>query len=233
MSLGWTAGTVRAKALLSRRCGAEGARELAARPALDEALHVLAAGPYRHDVRPGQTLAEAEHAVGATLLWHMRVLAGWQPRRGAEVLRLLAGWFEIANVVEHMRALNGQRAGQPYRLGALATAWPQLARTSTQRQLRRALAASVWADPGEDTPASIATGMQLAWATRVAVGVPEAAAWAAGGAALLVARELFLSRHRLPDSAARKAAVVLGADAVGTSSLAGFAGQLGPAARWS
>jgi hypothetical protein len=127
VSAGWVAGSVRARALAQRRLGAGAARTLAASSSLEVALAALAASPYRQEVRPGQRLAEAQRAVAATLLWHLRVLAGWLPREGADMLRLLAGWFEVANVDELLHRLAGGEAEEPFRLGALATAWPRLA----------------------------------------------------------------------------------------------------------
>ena len=118
MSAGWVAGTVRARAMARRRLGSGAARALAASPSLDDALAVLAATPYGHDVRTGQTLAEAQHAVAATLLWNLRVFAGWLPRDGGERLRVLAGWFELADVDELLRGLAGARPPRPlFRLG--------------------------------------------------------------------------------------------------------------------
>lgn len=60
-------------------------------PSLEVALAALADTPYGHELHPGQPLAEAQRAVTATLLWHLRVLAGWLPREGPGMLRLLAG----------------------------------------------------------------------------------------------------------------------------------------------
>ncbi|MET8763375.1 hypothetical protein [Lentzea sp. NPDC004782] len=195
MSAAWIAGGVRARALLRRRAGAVRAREIAGCSSVAEAVQLLVAGPYQRDVRAGQSLEEAEHGVAATLLWHLRVLAGWQPRAGAELVRLLAGWFEMANVVEHLRVLAGEAPGRAFQLGTLATAWPRLAATSSVAELRQALAASPWGDPGADDPRRIVSAVQLGWAARVAGGVPQARFWAAGGAALLVAREHFLLGH--------------------------------------
>lgn len=215
MSAAWIAGGVRARALLRRRAGAVGAREIAGCSSTAEAVGLLVAGPYQRDVRAGQSLAQAEHGVAATLLWHLRVLAGWQPRAGAELVRLLAGWFEVANVVEHVRALAGAAAGEMFRLGTLATAWPRLAATSSLTELQLALAASPWGDPGNADPRQIISAVQLGWAARVAGGVPQAREWAAGGAALLVARERFQLGHPVPGSA------LLGD--VGQAGFAGFA----------
>jgi hypothetical protein len=133
---------VRATALARRRLGRDGVRRVADCVTVPEAIDALAGTPYRLNVRSGQTLAEAEREVAATALWHLRILAGWLPRSGVTELRLLAGWFEIANVDERLREFGGQRAEAPFRLGALATAWPQLAATTGVQRLRAALAAS-------------------------------------------------------------------------------------------
>ena len=61
--------------------------------------------------RAGQTLAATQHAVAATLLWDLRVLAGWLPRDGVDLLRALACWFEIANVDELLAVAAGRPAG--------------------------------------------------------------------------------------------------------------------------
>ena len=174
MSAGWVAGSVRARALARRRLGTAAARALAGRPSLEEAVDVLVRSPYGHDVRPGDGLAEAQRAVAATLLWHLRVLAGWLPAAGAELLRLFAGWFEIANVDEHVRALQGQPAEPPYRLGALATTWPALAATGSRPALRAALACSVWGDPGGESPRELQLGPRMRWAQRLAARVEPA-----------------------------------------------------------
>ncbi len=200
MTAAWIAGGVRARALLRRRAGAVGAREIAACSSSPEAVGLLATGPYQRTVRAGQSLEEAEHGVAATLLWHLRVLAGWQPRAGAELVRLLAGWFEVANVVERVRALAGAETGEIFRLGTLATAWPRLAAASSLGELQLALAASPWGDPGAADLRRIVVSVQLGWAARVAGGVPQAREWAAGGAALLVARERFQLGHPVPGS---------------------------------
>lgn len=185
MSVGWVAGSVRARALARRRMGRAAARALAASPSLDAAVATLAATPYRHDVHPGQDLAEAQRGVAATLLWHLRVLAGWLPREGADTMRLLVAWFEIANVEDLLHRLAGGAAEEPFRLGTLATAWPRLERARSPAELRTTLATSRWGDPGAETPWAVMVGMRLSWAARLAAAVDRAAAWAAGAAALL------------------------------------------------
>jgi hypothetical protein len=87
MSAEWVAGSVRAKSIARHRLGSAATRELAGKSTTELALHVLIETPYGHNIRPGQTVAQAQHAVRAALLWHLRVLAGWQPRAGAELNR--------------------------------------------------------------------------------------------------------------------------------------------------
>ncbi|AZQ39443.1 hypothetical protein EJ357_43425 [Streptomyces cyaneochromogenes] len=240
MGAGWVAGVTRARALRTRCLGAEGIREVAASTTLDDALRYLASTPYRHDVTPGATPAEAQRAVSATLLWHLRVLAGWQPATGAAAVRALAAGFELSNTEHHLRALSAdprrpgseRRPSPPYRLGALATAWTRLARTRTPSELRTALAASVWGDPGGDSPAAIATGMRVSAALRLATTVPCAARWAAARLALQFGREVFVVGRRMPEVSVRRAARLLGPRAVAAGSYADFRQALPTTARW-
>jgi hypothetical protein len=236
----WVAGTVRARALARRRLGRGGARAIAASAGVAAAVEALAQTPYRHDVRRGQDLAEAERAVGATLLWHLRVLAGWLPRRGVEPLRTMAAWFELDNIEWHARYLGtGVPAPPPYRLGALAIAWPRVARSSTVEALRAELGASVWADPGAATLRGIALGLRLSWAQRMVAALPAAQPWAAGAVALLVARERFVAREQfvagsgLDAQLAQRAAVLIGERAVAADTLAELAATARTPARWA
>ncbi|AMW08603.1 hypothetical protein A4E84_03165 [Streptomyces qaidamensis] len=239
MSAGWVAGVTRARALRTRCLGGEGIREVAASPTLDDALRYLAATPYRH-ATAGATPAEAQRAVSATLLWHLRVLAGWQPATGADAIRALAAGFEISNAEHHVRALAADPRARgtpgphvpPYRLGALATAWTRLARARTPSELRNALAASVWGDPGGESSASVATGMRVSAALRLATAVPDAARWAAARLALLFAREVFVVGRRMPDVSARRSARLLGPRAVSAGSYVDFRQALPATARW-
>jgi len=185
MTAGWVAGTVRAKAMARRVLGAEAARQVAASRSLPEAQRMLQSTRYRDAAETGLSLATAQHAVAATILWDLRVLAGWLPRDGVSLLRLLAGWFEIANVDELLQAQAGLPAGPEFQLGALATAWPRLSEARSTAELRRALAASTWGDPGGDTSRDIRLAMRARWAARVAVSGDQARTWATAAAALL------------------------------------------------
>ncbi|MEU7166730.1 hypothetical protein AB0A70_19145 [Streptomyces morookaense] len=233
MGAGRVAGVTRAKAVLSRRLGASGARDIAASGTPAGALRRLTDSPYRRGVDAGATLEEAQRAVTSTLLWNLRVLAGWQPRDGVNALRVLAAGFEIANVRDMLRASAGADSPPPYRLRALATAWPRISRARTNTGVRAALAASPWGDPGEDSPAALVTGMRISAAVRMASTVPCAGDWAAGRAALLVARERFVSGRRLTEPSARRASRLLGPEAVRAPSFPEFRRLLPRAARWA
>ncbi|MFJ2720219.1 hypothetical protein [Streptomyces sp. NPDC087437] len=234
MSAGWVAGAVRAKALVGRCPGAVGAREIARGPTFDDALRRLATTPYARYARTAAGLPQAQRAVAATVLWHLRVLAGWLPPGGARLLVPLAAGFEIANVVARLPAPEGRRAEapEPYRLGALETAWRSLERAGTPAELRAALTASPWGDPGGDTPWALLTGMRMAAARRTAVAVPSARRWAQGRALLLAARELFVHHRSLPEPVRRDAARLLGTRAPAAASYREFREHLPPAAGW-
>jgi hypothetical protein len=184
MTAGWVAGTVRAKAMARRVLGADAARQLAASRSLAEAQRMLEPTPFRGAAEPGLSLEAAQHAIAETILWDLRVLAGWLPRDGVGLLRLLAGWFEIANVDELLQALAGQSPGAEFRLGALATAWPRLSESRSAAELRAGLAASAWGDPGGDSRADIRASMRARWAARVAASGEQARTWATAAAAL-------------------------------------------------
>lgn len=232
MRAGWTAGGVRARAMLARRLGRAEARRLAAGPSLAAAVALLQQSPYRRELRGAEDLESVQRSVIATLLWHLRVLGGWQPRPGADALRLLAGWFEIANTVEHARALVGGEPARPFRLGALAMAWPLLAATGTPQELRAALARSPWRDPGTTRPAGIALALDMAWAERVAAVAP-AAVWAAAGAAIVIGRERFLAGRDLTAPVAHRAQALLGSRAPRAPSWESFRSALPARAGWA
>lgn len=224
----WIAGSVRARALVRRRIGIARARQIAACPTAAAAVAEVAATPYGRDVRVGQTYVDAEWGIGAALLWHLRVLAGWLPPGGVQPLRVLAGWFEVANVDEHVARLEGRAGAAPYHLGALATAWSRLAGMETLDGLRAALAASPWGDPGSVQARHIAIGLRLGWAERVLAAVPDAQRWACGAVALLAARET-----NLPAGLARRIESIVGTGTSRAGSLPALARAASARARWT
>jgi hypothetical protein len=231
VSAQWVAGNVRARALLNRRLGVGRARDLAAMDSLTDAQHALAATAYGRDITVGQPTHDTDHAVCAALLWHLRVLAGWQPAPGARAIRALAAGFEANNITAHARKLAGAPARPPYTLGALASAWPRLSETRSLAQLRDTLAQTMWGDPGSESPSDIALAVQIGWAARVANAVPEARDWADAWLALSVARRRLMEQRELPEPVLVRARLVLGA-AVAASGLASFTDAIATRLRW-
>jgi len=225
----WVAASVRARLIATHGVGSERVREIARCGSLPEAVAALASTVYGDALRAGADLAEAQRAVAATALWQMRVLAGWLPPGAALNARALVAWFEIANLDERLAELDGMSSRQPFDLGSLGSASRRIADASSARELRLALAASEWGDPGTDDPAGIARAVRLRWARRVLDGAPAAAAWALGGVALLLARDLAAGGRprgdvfRLPE---------LGRDVADAADISGLAGRLSPRASW-
>jgi hypothetical protein len=232
VSAGWVAGSVRARALARRCVGADAARRLAACGSPGDALRLLAATPYGAAVRREQSLAAAQHEIAGTVLWDLRVLAGWLPRDGVRLLRTLGAWFEVANVDELLQSIAGRPAGAEFRLGALATAWPRLRRAASSGELRAALADSPWRDPGGDTARAVRLGMRARWAARVAAVGDPAGTWAAGAAALLVAGERFAAGRAADPAVLGGALDLLGPSARRAATLGELADGLPGRARW-
>ena len=231
MSVAWVAGSVRARALARRRIGAGQARRLAAAGSLEDALRLLAATAYGRETRPGQTLAQAQHAVAAAILWDLRVLAGWLPQGGVALLRTLAAWFEIANADELLAGMGGGQRGDQFTLGSLATAWPRLRHASSVAGLRAGLAATAWGDVGADSPAAVRFGMRARWGLRLTGFGDPLLTWATAGTALLVAGQRFGSGQPIPAAVLPWLRGVLGT-AADEGTLAGMAAALPARARW-
>lgn len=197
MKPAWNAGITRARLLLGRTIGAERARDIAARRSLAEGVRALEGSAYGERVQGGVALVAAERGVAETLLWHLRILAGWLPGSGAGLMRVLAARFELANVDARLAALASAGAEPaPFVLGGLATAWSRIEAVGTFEEMREVAASSAWGDPGGSSPAELALGLRVAWARRVLEAAPDAADWVAGAGALLVARELLVAEDR-------------------------------------
>ncbi len=231
MSAGWVAGSVRARALAHRRLGNETARQLAASGSLHDAQQALGRTAYARRIRPGQDLATTQHSVANALLWDLRVLAGWLPQDGVRQLRVLAAWFEMANVDEMLQAFAGRPAGAEFQLGALATAWPRLREAGSRAGLLAALATSDWRDPGGDTDHAVRLGMRARYAARAAALGDPVRDWAAGAMALLVAGEL-RDAGRVDGAVLSDAPAMLGPAALRATTLDELADRLPSSARW-
>ena len=163
MRAGWTAGVTRARLLRTRAVGAEHALAIARSQSLDAGIGVLAGSAYGERVEAGSGPVRAERAVAETLLWHLRILAGWLPASGAGLVRTLAGWFELANIDARLAAFAGDgREPEPFVLGGLATAWARIDQARTIEEVAQAIAASAWGEIDGRTPAELtarATGL--------------------------------------------------------------------------
>jgi len=232
MSARWIAGAVRARALAERRAGPERARSVAAADGLSAALRELSGSAYGRRLHQGLDLAAAEYAVDQTLLWNLRVLAGWLPYRGVAMLRDLSCGFEAADILGRMRELGGEPAGPPYELGALALVWPAARQATSAARIRRELAFSPWGDPGSDSPADLAVFLRLSGSVRLSRTDPAAERWAAADAALTVGREVFVADRPLGPAARRTAAKLLGPAAAAAGSWEEFVARLPRSASW-
>jgi hypothetical protein len=197
VSAGWVAGVTRARLLLSRAIGPDHARTIAGCRSLGEAVSALAGSAYGERVQVGATLEAAERGVAETLLWHLRIMAGWLPPAGGGLVRALAAWFELANIDARLAALASDgHEPTPFVLGGLATAWDRIEGARSVEELVAGVTASAWGEVGGRAAAELALGLRVEWARRVRSAAPEAAGWVAGAGALLAARELFVAGSR-------------------------------------
>ena len=233
MSPGWVAGVTRARLLLSRVVGANHARAIAGCRSLGEAVGALAGSAYGERVQAGVDLEAAERGVAETLLWHLRILAGWLPAAGAGLVRALAGWFELVNIDARLAALASDgREPTPFVLGGLATAWARIEQARSVEEVAEGVAGSAWGDVGGRAPAELAIGLRVEWARRVRNGAPEAAGWVAGAGALLVARELFVAGSRARTTQLQRLPGI-GEEALGAGSLRELQAALPARAAWA
>lgn len=230
MGAGWVAGSVRARLLARHRLGPDGARTVAREASLPAALARMARSPYGDALRGASDAGDARHRVWGSALWELRVLAGWLPPSGVHALRVFAAFFEIENV-EDLLAWEPGAPRDPYRLGALATAWPRLADAASRGAVREVCARSPWRDPGSDDPDAIVAHLRVVWARRLAELAPETEPWGAGAAALVLARRLDELGPPVAPALVREAAVI---DRRSASALdvRAFVASLPPAARW-
>ena len=95
------------------------------------------------------------------------------------------------------------------------------------------MTASRWGDPGGDSAREVQLAMRLAWAARIATRAPFARDWALGGAALLLAGEMFGRGRPLPAGAAARATALLGPAWTGAATLDDLRAAMPPAGRWA
>jgi len=198
---------------------------------VDAAIARLTRSPYGRDVREGSSVEEAQRGIGSVCLWHLRVLAGWLPPRGGEVVRVFAARFELVNIADRLAGLGGGLP-PPYELGGLAVAWPRVAMAVTADEVRAVLAASAWGDPGATGWPEAATALEARWASWLADAAPGAGEWSAGAAALVVAR-LLAAGQVPPPAAVGDLRRQLGRGWESAANLAELAARLPRAAAWT
>jgi len=180
--------------MAQRRVGAGTSRVLAGSPSLDAALSGLRESFYAQQLHGVVGLAAAERAVRETVLWQLRVVAGWLPATGTGMARAVAGTFEIENIVALAHQFDGgPRAPEPFQMGALGTAWHRLESTTSAGDLAAALHTTSWGDGSGGTPAALGPGMlgtvlRVVWARRLAAMAPPARPWCGALCVLTAAR---------------------------------------------
>ena len=177
-------------------------------------------------------LTAAQRAVACTLLWNLRVLAGWAPPAGVVMFRIVAGWYEIANIEARLRSDDPEIRERPYDVGGLATSWRRLAAASTGRELHEQLTRTPWGRMADDSARATGIALRCRLLNRARSTIPGAEPWAAGGAALIVALEQLLTGRQVPAQTRRALVQLLGDRALEADSLAAFREQLDATAAW-
>ncbi len=234
MSAGWVAGGVRGRLLVRRRLGRAGARAVAGAVSTEAAVALVAESPYGHRVEPGMSVENASRAVGAVCLWHLRVLAGWLPPRGGDVVRTFAARFELSDIGDRLVSLTPpvEPPPVPFDHGALGIAWSRVAAASSPDEIRVALARSAWGDPGATDWPSVAPALDARWATWLAAASPpDMDHWALGAATLVAARAIETGRA-LPAAAATDVRRLIGHQWEGARDLGALASSVPRAGAW-
>jgi hypothetical protein len=163
-------------------------------------LALLATSSYAPRLAGVTSLAAAQRATSETLLWQLRVLAGWLPPGGTGLVRAIAGIYERDNIVALARRLvGGPELSEAYELGGLATAWPRLQRQQSLPALTEALQQSAWGILGPIDTIALRDVLTLAWLRRLSAAAPAASSWACS-ASVLVAVRMLLVDQTVPTS---------------------------------
>ena len=189
MNADWVAASVLARSMAQRRVGAGTARTIAAQPSLAEGLSLLADTVYADRLDGRTDLAAAERATRETVLWHLRVMAGWIPATGTRLARAAAGAYERDNILSLARRLtDGSTSAEPFDLGSLGSAWSRLQLATTGEELTDALRTSFWGETGPGGRTALRDVLTLVWLRRLAEVTAAARPWAEAVATLTVAR---------------------------------------------
>lgn len=231
MTGSWVAADVRAIAMSRRTVGRAAATSIAGCVDLAAALGQLQSSPYARDLRPSHDLAAAQRAVASTLLWNVRVIAGWVPASGVGMLRIAMAWFEIVNLEARLHPADRGEVVPQFDVGGLASTLGGSESVTTGNVLER-LRATWWGSPSQGSVRAIGLAMRSRLIDRASSGVPGARAWAAGAAALIVAREQVLAGNRLPADVRHNLARTLGEPALEADSLDALRECLPSRASW-
>lgn len=193
MSAGWIAGDVRARALVAAE-GTDVASSVAATPGFAPAVAILGQTRWIRDIDSATSVEAAQRAVFATLIWQLRVLSGWLPSEGVEVIRSCVAWFEITNIEDRLAYFAGAPAAVPYELGRLGVISASLSGTSGAEDIRRLMRASAWGDPGSEAAYAIRMWLRHRWHRRARDASPELRIWADAAAWLFALRERMAGR---------------------------------------
>ncbi|MCI0141693.1 hypothetical protein KNN17_08900 [Arthrobacter bambusae] len=229
MKADWVAASVRARSMAKRRVGAGTSREIAALPSLDGAMTLLEGSSYAGRLSGRSGLAAAERAIQETVLWQLRVLAGWLPAFGTALARGAAGAFEIENIMALAHQLaGGEKAPEPYRLGALATAWPRVQAAGSSEELATILSGSAWGDVGAGGTGALKDALTVAWVRRLAAVAPAARPWYGAVCVLVAARILAVDGVEPPEMVRRLLRPAIGRSWESAKSIAEFSSALPP-----
>lgn len=233
MSVDWVAASVRVRGLADGRAGIGACRAAAAAPGVAAAAAVLADSAYGGRLAAADGLRAAQRAVAETVLWQVRVLAGWLPPAGTRVAVAVAALFERLNVLDRYRELiEAKPAPEPFLLGALTTAWPAAASATSPEALLAALRRSPWGELGKSPDVrALADAMTLSLAHRLAVAVPVSRGWCEAACALHAARRILVDARTPGDDFVRLARPLIGDRWAAATTPAEFRSALPAAAR--
>ena len=199
MSADWVAATVRARALARRRAGAGASAVIARAATLRDGLAVLVGTAYESRLADVTDMVAVERATDETVLWQLRVLAGWLPATASRLCRNAAAAFERDNLVALAAQLAGGRAApEAFDLGSLGTAWPRLSTSGSTAELYAGLARSPWGAVGAEDATALRDVLTVVWFRRLADTAAAARPWAQNGAALVATRIVLVDRVEPP-----------------------------------
>lgn len=213
MKADWVAASVRARSLALRRVGAGASHEIAAKRNLAAGLELLAGTVYGERLAGCTSLADAERSTRETVLWQLRVLAGWVPATGTRLVRAAAAAFERENILDLAESLAaGGPAPQPFDVGSLSTAWNRLRTARSLDELTEGVRSSPWDEGGSlDLPVA-RDELTVVSLRRLATVAPAARPWAEAASALIVARIVLVDRSAASRPLIRLVRPLLGED---------------------